>query len=144
MGYLAEMPQAFLHAFASADRGSLVAFRAFDGPALVIFPAVDENAIESLIGDLYGSTDELKDELENGVLVTLTYADARFIMDRELPANTAVLAEDLVRHAELSTQGLLLQFPGHGLLVAPAMMPAGSAACRLPSSACLRSRSPSA
>lgn len=109
------VPPDFLAALAPEGRAQWAAFRAFDQPVLVLFPALDIGTVESLVGSLFGLTDKVAGEL----LTALVLADAREVMREDAPFGVATLDDDLVAHAGLSDVVELVQFPGHGLLMAP-------------------------
>ena len=87
------------------------AFRSFDRPALVLFPALDIETVESLV--------ESPDSITGEELVSLVLADAREVMRGDRPFGVATLDHDLIAHADLSDVVDLVQFPGYGLLLAP-------------------------
>ncbi|EME68009.1 hypothetical protein H261_20552 [Paramagnetospirillum caucaseum] len=114
-GVTVTVPPDFLAALAPEGRAQWAAFRAFDQPVLVLFPALDIGTVESLVENLFDVTDTVTGEL----LTALVLADAREVMREDAPFGTATLDDDLVAHAGLSDVVELVQFPGHGLLMAP-------------------------
>ncbi len=109
------VPPDFMTALAPDGCAQWAAFRAFDRPALILFPAQDMETVESLVEALFGATDSITGEL----LSSLVLADAREVMRGDRPFGIATLDHDLVAHAGLSDVVELVQFPGHGLLLAP-------------------------
>ena len=105
------VPQDFLTALAPDGCAQWAAFRSFDRPALVLFPALDIETVESLV--------ESPDSITGEELVSLVLADAREVMRGDRPFGVATLDHDLIAHADLSDVVDLVQFPGYGLLLAP-------------------------
>jgi len=109
------VPPDFLAGLAPGGCSQWAAFRAFDRPVLILFPALDMKTVESLVEALFGATDRITTEL----LTSLVLADAREVMQGDRPFGIATLDHDLVAHAGLSDVVELVQFPGHGLLRTP-------------------------